>query len=187
MASAGPWMRPYILGTPILAAKSSISSLSRKPERAGGNVRAKAVIERGGDGDGVAFAVDHGVVRGVVRFGARRPAVAGAGGRKPCGRTSAALGVADPATMPARHAAAYFFDVSSATGMLVVIRVAEILGAVHVGAAEGLRDQVHRCGGAVAEPGQIVSLPECSARSPARLRQTKAAARSGSCSCESCP
>ena len=31
MALAGPWMRPKALGTPCLEAKSSISSLSRKP------------------------------------------------------------------------------------------------------------------------------------------------------------
>ena len=49
--------------------------VEQEAERAGGDVGAEAVVERGGDGDGVAFGVDDGVVGGVgatQRGGGRR-------------------------------------------------------------------------------------------------------------------
>jgi hypothetical protein len=56
-----------MLGTPCLAAKSSISSLSRKPSTFGGDAGTE-VVERRGYGHGVAFGIDDGIVSGVLGF-----------------------------------------------------------------------------------------------------------------------
>ncbi len=63
-------------------------------------------------------------------------------------------------SMPARQAAAYFFDGERGDGNVVVVGIAEIVGAVHVGAAIGFDDQVHRFRRAVAELGQIVAFED---------------------------
>jgi len=51
--------------------------VEQKAQRAGGHVGAERVVESGGDGDGVAFAIDDRVVGGVV--GLRAPAAGGFG------------------------------------------------------------------------------------------------------------
>jgi len=56
-----PLNQAELLGTPILEAKSSISSFEQKAERAGGYVD-RSCVERGGHRDGVALAVDYGIV-----------------------------------------------------------------------------------------------------------------------------
>ncbi len=59
--------------------------VEQEAERAGGYMGAEAVVERGGDGDGIAFGVDNGVMRGVVRFGLAAAGGLGAAGKKPAG------------------------------------------------------------------------------------------------------
>ena len=59
--------------------------------------------------------------------------------------------------MEARQAAAYFGSAIWARGQVVEVGVAEVVGAIHVGAAEGLGDDVDLGGGAVgAERGQVI-------------------------------
>ena len=58
--------------------------VEQEAEAGGGDVRAEAVVERGGDGDGVALGVEHGVVGGVggFRLGQRWRLAAEAGSRR---------------------------------------------------------------------------------------------------------
>src|ERR1700685_2327736 len=93
IALAGPWMRPNMLGTPIFEAKSSISSLSRKPSDADVTCEPKllfrVVVTE------TAFPSASTTEKCVVSGDSWRvPAVVGAGGRKPSGRWRSALGLA---------------------------------------------------------------------------------------------
>ena len=73
----------------------------------------------------------------------------GGGGMKPAGRTSRCDGVGLVGSMEARQAAAYLRFAICFERELVEVRVAEVVGAVHVGAAEGLGDDVDLGGAAV--------------------------------------
>src|ERR1700677_376312 len=94
MALAGPWMRPNMLGAPILEAKSSISSFKRNPRAPAvtwePKLSLRVVVTE------TAFPSESTTEKCVVSCdsGLRRPADLGAGGRKPLGRTSEAEGVA---------------------------------------------------------------------------------------------
>ena len=140
-------------------------------------MRAKAVVEGGGDGDGVSFAIHDGVVRGVGRFVTRRPAVVGAGGRKPSGRTRSALGLALSGRMLVAPGVGIFFRGEFGDGNVVVVGIAEVVGAIHVGAAIGFGDEVDPCGGAVAEAGEVVAFEDIERAQRAPLRRRRAAAR----------
>ena len=133
--------------------------VEQKAERAGGDAGAEGVIEGGGDGDGVALAVDNRIVGGVVaiRRGAGRRWL-GAGGRKPGGADQRGAGAWRRRVDARAPGGGILLCSELGHGNAVVVRVAEVLGAVHVGAAKGLRDEVDGGGGAVAEPGQVVAF-----------------------------
>ena len=67
-----PCTRPYMLATPALAVKSSISLLSSTPVPARRHARAEPVVERVGHGDRIAETIGDRVVRGVRAFVRRR-------------------------------------------------------------------------------------------------------------------
>src|SRR5271163_4338001 len=119
IALAGPWIRPYMLGTPSLEVKSSISSLSRNPSEPAVTCDPKLLLSV--VVTATALPCESTTEKCVVSGESLRgcPADAGGGGRNPSGRCSEALGVAICGSMLARQASAYFFAVSSATGMLL--------------------------------------------------------------------
>ena len=82
----------------------------------------------------------------------------GAGGRKPAGRTRAALAVARVSWIDRRARPVHRLGCELGDGNAVVVRVAQVVGPVHVGAAVGFGDQMHGCGGAVAELCKVESL-----------------------------
>ena len=65
MELAELWMRPNMLGTPILEVKSSISLFMRKPRPSTVTPEPKPPLRVVGGGDGVAVGVDDGVVGGL--------------------------------------------------------------------------------------------------------------------------
>jgi len=81
-----------LVGHASLAAKSSISSLSRKPSGPAVTREPKLSFQRGGNGHGISLAVHRRIVSGVVGLRAPPSGSRGAGGRNPCGLTSDALG-----------------------------------------------------------------------------------------------
>src|ERR1035441_240147 len=105
MALAALWMRPYMLGTPGLAVKSSISLLSRKPS-------APAVTPEPNRPFSVyvlatALPSASTTEKWVVWVdSAGMGAAAGGGGRKPAGRVSVAEGLGWRGSMDLRQAAA---------------------------------------------------------------------------------
>src|ERR1700722_6630340 len=106
IALAGPWINPNMLGTPIFAAKSSISSFKRNPRAPAVTWEPKLSLR--GVGTDTAFPSESTTEKCVVSCdsGLRRPAVLGASGRKPDGLTSEADGVAALRSMDARQASA---------------------------------------------------------------------------------
>ena len=68
MALAGPWMSPYMLGTPCFDGEVVHLVVQQKAEAGSRDCRAEGVVEGRGDGDGVAVRVDDGVVRGLGRL-----------------------------------------------------------------------------------------------------------------------
>src|ERR1039458_2571782 len=106
-----------MLGTPSLTAKSSISSLSKKPRWPAvtrePKLSLRVVVTA------TAFPSASTTEKWVVLFdsGRRCPADWGTAGRNPSGRWRPALGLAAAGAMVARQAAAYGLEVSSETGM----------------------------------------------------------------------
>ena len=90
----------------------------------------------------------------------RRPAVVGSGRQKACGALEAwrwARLCRERCCPPGRGV---FLAGQLGDGNVVVVGIAEVVGAVHVGAAKSFGDQVHRCRRAVAEFGQIVAFED---------------------------
>src|ERR1700677_1714480 len=119
MALAGPWMRPNMLGAPILEAKSSISSFKRKPREPAvtwePKLSLRVVVTE------TALPSASTTEKWVVSWDStlRWPALVGAGGRNPAGRTRLALGLAEVGSMVVRQAFAYGTAVSAAAGMVL--------------------------------------------------------------------
>ena len=155
MALFGPWMRPYILGVPCFGGEVVHLVVEQEAEAGGGDVRAEAVVERGGDGDGVALAVEHGVVRGVrgFRFGDGGRWAAAAGNRRDAVRSLRRGVVEHDAFAPGIGVGGI-----EQRGLrdFCEVGVAEIVGAVHVGAAHGLGDELDFWCAAVAEFGEVI-------------------------------
>src|SRR5579871_5123876 len=99
-------MRPYMLGTPTLEVKSSISLFMRKPRPSMVTPQPKPPLRV------VVLATElpseSTMEKWVVSVDSFVLVADGGGGRKPAGRTRFLLGVGLPGSMEARHAAAYF-------------------------------------------------------------------------------
>src|SRR5260370_5652837 len=99
-------MRPYMVGTPILEAKSSISLLRRKPRPSTVTPALKpplrvVVVE-------AALPSASTIEKWVVWVDSLTAVACGGGGMKPAGRTSEAESVGLAGLMELRQAAAYF-------------------------------------------------------------------------------
>ena len=134
--------------------------VEQKAERTGGDAGAETVIEGGGDGDGVAFRIDDGVVGGVVGFGAAAAGGFGRGREETGGAREGGAGSGGGGVDGGAPGGGVGFGGEFGAGDGVVVGVAEVVGAVHVGAAIGFDDEVDGLGGAVARFGQVVAFED---------------------------
>ena len=122
--------------------------VEEEAEAVDGDAGAEAAVEGVGAGDGVAFGVDDGEVRGLGGLFCGRWLVAAAAGSRRGGR-GLCWAWAWWGRWRLRQAAAYFGFGHLLEGEVVEVGVAEVVGAVHVGAAEGFGDEVDLGGAAV--------------------------------------
>ena len=174
IALASPCTRPNMFGAPGLAAKSSISLLSRKPVPPAHHAGAEAAVDRVGDRDGVAVAVDDGecVVCGCFRAAARRRE-----GRRGRGaRARSARGCRRRSPWTAAASSGLFTKSGSPRTWLRSTKAWRIASTMQV---HGLRPS--------GSPAlQIGSLPACSGSRRAWCRRSWAAARRGRHSRDRC-
>jgi hypothetical protein len=96
-------------------------------------------------------------VGGVLRFNAALAGGGGSGREKPCGTDQAGTGRGGVGIDGSAPGIGVGAGDERGGGDVVVIRIAEVVGAVHVGAAVGFGDQMKPLRGAVAEFGEIIA------------------------------
>ena len=111
IAFAGPWISPYILGTPCFDREVVHLIVHQEAQPFGRDARAEAVVQRRGHRDRIALGIDHRVVRRVLRLAHRSsaedaPAHTDRACVKIAGRFSPSDGVARRSGIVSRQASA---------------------------------------------------------------------------------
>ena len=133
--------------------------VEQEAEAFGGDTRAEGVVEGGGDGDGVAFGIDDGIMRGVLGFVKRDGPRVGYAFESLEGRALQFLA----------HAGVVGIDGGAPGGGIFLvdelryrdvgeIGVAQEVGAIEEGAAESLGGEVDRLGRTIAGFGEVEAL-----------------------------